>query len=70
MCLTISHVYQTVQTHDCSLVSNQARTLGKEIISQRRKLARFNALMHTAYIDTTMATALQDVFVHTQYDTS
>ena len=32
----------------------------KETITQRRKLARFNALMHTTYIYTIMATALHN----------
>ena len=45
----IVHVYQIKREHS-----------KKEIISQRRKFALFNALMHTTRICTIMATAQQN----------
>ena len=61
-------MYQTVQMHDCTSVSYQARTLGKRNYRSKVKNRSIDALEHTVCIFTTMATALRVTIVHTQYE--
>ena len=63
-------MYQTVYMHYYIRVPNETRTIGKENIARKWKLAILIAFMHITYICTTMATAIQGTILYTQYDTS